>query len=101
MLSGNVITLNADEVPEPVTVRYAFGDAQILLEDGTSVPFNESISDNSTFTFTGTTIVAPDGTYIFTPDNPIVIKTGFGGNLYGISGHAVAIFKLDAGFVAA
>ena len=101
VLSGNVITLNADEVPEPVTVRYAFGDAQILLEDGTIVPFNESISDNSTFTFTGTTIVAPDGTYIFTPDNPIVIKTGFGGNLYGISGHAVAIFKLDAGFVAA
>ena len=101
MLSGNVVTLSADEVSEPITVRYAFGDARIVLDDGTVIPYNQSISHDSTFTFSDTTIVTPDGTYVFSPDKENVIKTCFSGNLYGVSGHAVAIFKLDAGFVAA
>ena len=101
VLSGNVVTLSADEVSEPITVRYAFGDARIVLDDGTVIPYNQSISHDSTFTFSDTTIVTPDGTYVFSPDKENVIKTCFSGNLYGVSGHAVAIFKLDAGFVAA
>ena len=99
-ISGNTVTLTADGVDSPAYVRYGFGCMQLVLKDGTVVPYNPSLSNSvSNSNADKAVIIGSDGTeYVFNGDPSLVIETRFVGNLTNESGHPTPTFMLAVGY---
>ena len=96
-ISGNTVTLTADGIDSPEYVRYAYGYMQLVLNDGTVLPYNPSLS-NSIGTGKAV-IVGPDGTeYVFDGASGLVIETRYVGNLTNGSEHPMPTFMLAVGY---
>ena len=96
-ISGNIVTLTATGVDSPEYVRYAYGCMQLVLSDGTVLPYNPGLS-NSIGTDKAV-IIGPDGTeYVFDGDPSLVIETRYAGNLTNESEHPMPTFMLEVGY---
>lgn len=96
-ISGNTVTLTADGIETAVYVRYGFGVMNIVLNDGTVIPYNSSLSNS--ITTEQAIVVGPDGTeYVFDKDCGLVIESRLSGNLTNESGYPAPTFMLEVGY---
>ena len=100
-ISGNTVILTADGVDAPQYVRYGFGCMEIVLKDGTVLPYDSKLSNSVSNTSADkAVIVGPDGTqYVFNGDPSLVVETRLAGNLTNGSGHPMPTFMLEVGYV--
>ena len=98
VISGNTVTLTADGVSDPKSVRYAFADFVIELNDGTVIAVPNSYT-GCTLTVDKLTVVLDDGTtYVITKDACESIRSYCTGNVTSTAGCPLPAFELSVGY---
>lgn len=99
-ITGNKITLEAEGVDAPTSVRYGYGVFVFELQDGTIIPYDKK-THTVTYTTQSLTITCPDGTtYVFEKDTELIIRTKLQGNVTNMCGLMLPIFNLEVGYTA-
>ncbi len=100
VLSGNTVTLVCDEVSAPESVRYAYADFVIELNDGTIIEVPNGYK-GCTMTSDSLTVVLDDGTtYTINKDAYDSIHSYCTGNVTSVAGSYLPSFELEVGYAA-
>ena len=100
VISGNTVTLTADGVTDPKSVRYAYADFVIELNDGTIIEVPAGYA-GCTLTADTLTIVLADGTtYEIHKDAHESIRSYCTGNVTSEAGSPLPSFELAVGYTA-
>ena len=100
VISGNTVTLTCESVSDPKSVRYAYADFVIELNDGTVIEVPASYS-GCTLTADTLTIVLADGTtYTIHKDGHESIRSYCTGNVTSEAGSPLPAFELAVGYTA-
>ena len=100
VISGNTVTLTCADVSDPKSVRYAYADFVIELNDGTIIAVPDSYS-GCTMTADALTIVLADGTtYTINKDGNESIRSYCTGNVTSEAGVPLPAFELEVGYSA-
>lgn len=100
VLSGNTITLTCDGVDDPKSVRYAYADFVIELNDGTIIEVPNSYT-GCTMTSDSLIINLADGTtYTIHKDAYDSIRSYCTGNVTSEAGSPLPAFELEIGYSA-
>ena len=100
VISGNTVTLTADGVTDPKSVRYAYADFVIELNDGTIIEVPAGYA-GCTLTADTLTLVLADGTtYEIHKDAHESIRSYCTGNVTSEAGSPLPAFALAVGYTA-
>ena len=100
VISGNTVTLTCDSVSRPQSVRYAYMDFVIELNDGTIIEVPSSYA-GCTMTSDALTIVLDDGTtYTIHKDAYDSVRSYCTGNVTSDAGSPLPAFELEVGYSA-
>ena len=100
VIFDNTVTLTCDKVTDPKSVRYAYLDFVIELNDGTVIEV-PNMYTGCTLTQDTLTVVLSDGTtYTITKDASESIRSYCTGNVTSEAGSPLPAFELEVGYTA-
>jgi sialate O-acetylesterase len=94
-IKGNTVTLEADEITAPTSVRYGFGSFYIEYQDGTIVV---PVTGYKGGELTDTTITFKDtngNTFVITRDKDEVLRSCIPGNVTSETGAPLGVFSIN------
>lgn len=100
VISGDTVTLTAEGVSDPKSVRYAYADFVIELNDGTVIAVPNSYTGCSMTADTLTIVLADGTTYTLTKDGCESIRSYCTGNVTSTAGSPLPAFELEVGYTA-
>ena len=100
VISGNTVTLTSDSVSDPKSVRYAYADFVIELNDGTIIEVPNSYNGCSMTADTLTIVLSDGTTYTIHKDAHESIRSYCTGNVTSAAGSPLPTFELEVGYTA-
>ena len=100
VISGNTVTLTAAGVSDPKSVRYAYADFVIELNDGTIIEVPNGYNGCSMTADTLTIVLSDGTTYTIHKDAHESIRSYCTGNVTSAAGSPLPTFELEVGYTA-